>query len=244
MKIIDFSLSRLRNEEHFQFQTSLKDLVVLTTPSTLKIDALFATFLMLYDDESKALDVIQKSAISDNLVDADVLRDETFRGMSDAVKSSLKHFRTEVRSAAQRLQIVFDNYGNIAIKSYDAETAAITSLINDLQGIYAADAAVVGITEWVTELKANNTAFDDLKNNRYSEEANKTQLRMKQVRTSIDAVYYQILERINALIVVEGEANYTVFVNEINKRIDGYNKTLAIRKGKAKKADDNTTPAV
>jgi len=69
--------------------------------------------------------------------------------------------------------------------------------------------------------------FDDLKNNRYSTEAAKTILRMKQERVKTDAIYRQITERINALIVVEGEAAYAGFVNELNKRIEGYDNTIS-----------------
>ena len=66
-----------------------------------------------------------------------------------------------------------------------------------------------------------------MKNNRYSTEAAKTILRMKQERVKTDAIYRQITERINALIVVEGEAAYAGFVNELNKRIEGYDNTIS-----------------
>lgn len=235
MKISDFALTRLRNEEHFQFQTSFRDLVLSITMLVLKIEKLFGIYLPLYQGESESLDIIHKSAISDDLTNADLVRDETFRGLCDAVKSALNHFRAEVRHAAERLHIVLDNYGNLAIKAYDSETGGLTSLMGDFTGKYAADVATVGITEWVTELKANNTAFDDLKNNRYSEAAAKTIKRMKEERAKVDAAYHAVVERINALIIVEGDATYATFVNELNKRIDGYDNTLSIRKGKAQK---------
>jgi len=235
MKIKDFSLVRLRNEEHFQFFTSFRDLVLVFTVLALNIELLFNLFLAAYANELAALDLIRKNAISDDLVDADDERDNVFRGMSDVVKSALNHFNADVRAAAKRLQIVLDTYGNLAIKSYDAETGGLNSLINDFTTTYAADIATVGLTEWVTELQAKNKAFDDLKNNRYSTEAAKTILRMKEERVKTDAVYRQLVERINALIVVEGEGAYAGFVNELNKRIEGFDNTISIRRAKAKK---------
>lgn len=238
MKINEFSLVRLRNEEHFQFFTSFRDLVLVSTPTALKIEALFSQFQAAYINELAALDVVRKNAISDDLVEADNNRDSVFRGMCDAVKSALNHFNADIRAAAERLQIVLNTYGNLAIKPYDAETGGMNSLINDFTTTYAADVAVVGLTGWVTELAAKNKAFDDLKNNRYSDEAAKTILRMKEERVKTDAIYRQIVERINALVIVEGEATYAGFVNELNERIQGYDNTIAIRRARAKKTPE------
>lgn len=235
MKIADFSFIRLRNEEHFQFFSSFKDLVLVFTPAVLKIVSQYDLFLAAYANELESLDVIRKNAVSDDLVEADEVRDNVFRGLSDAVKSALNHFNADIRAAAKRLQIVLDTYGNLSIKPYDAETGGLNSLINDFTTTYAADVATVGLTEWVTELAAKNKTFDDLKNNRYSDEASKTILRMKQERVKTDEIYRQIVERINALIVVEGTAAYTEFAGELNKRIEGYNNTISIRRAKNKK---------
>ena len=98
--------------------------------------------------------------------------------------------------------------------------------------------AIVGLTGWVTELGLKNKAFDDLKNNRYSDKAVKTILKMKEERAKVDTIYRDIRERINALIIVEGEANYAPFVNEMNTRIESYNNTIAIRRAKAKKSKE------
>jgi len=241
MKITDFSFIRLRNEEHFQFFTSFRDLVLVFTLAVLKIELLFNLFLAAYANEMAALDVVRKNAISDDLVEADDERDSIFRGMSDAVKSALNHFNADIRAAAKRLQIVLNTYGNLTIKPYDAETGSLNSLINDFTTTYSADVATVGLTEWVTELAAKNKAFDDLKNNRYTDEASKTILRMKQERVKTEELYRQIVERINAMIVLEPSPAITEFAGELNKRIEGYNNTISIRRAKGKKTAD--TPA-
>jgi hypothetical protein len=44
-------------------------------------------------------------------------------------KSLLKHFETAKRQAAERLQIVFNTYGNVAIKFLNEETNAIYNLL-------------------------------------------------------------------------------------------------------------------
>jgi len=87
----------------------------------------------------------------------------------------------------------------------------------------------------------NKKTFDDLKNNRYSAEAAKTILRMKQERVKTDAIYHEIVERINALAIVEGDAAYAGFINEMKKSIEGYDNTIQIRRAKGKKTVE--TPA-
>jgi hypothetical protein len=162
--------------------------------------------------------------------------------MDDAVKSATNHFNPAVRQAASRIRLVLDHYGNVAIKAYAEETAAINSLITDLTVDNAADVATLGIADWITELQANNNAFDSLMKTRYTEAAGKTQLRMKQVRVKVDEAYGVIAKRINALIIVNGARAYSGFVTELNLRIDKYNLVVAQRKGRKDKGDDPQEP--
>jgi len=116
------------------------------------------------------------------------------------------------------------------------------NLITDLNNDHAADVATLGIDGWITELKANNDAFDAQMKSRYTEEAGKTQLRMKQVRVEVDKAYKTIVNRINALIIVNGARAYTAFVNELNERVDKYNLIIAQREGRNSKGDNPEPP--
>ncbi len=232
MKIKKIKLLSLRNEEHFQFYTDFKNLVETHDPISLGIEFAFNAFLPFYNDEREALDIIRKSFLTDDISMADDLRDNTFRGLCDVVTSAEHHFLAEKRAAAGRIQIVLDHYGNISRKPYDEETAAINSLLGDLEGM-TDDATLLGLTDWLNELQANNVAFDTLKKDRYTQEAGKTQLRMKEVRLEVDKAYKKIAERMDALVIVNGEEAYAAFVNELNERIESYVLLLAQRKGRS-----------
>ena len=231
MKISKIHLKGLRNEEHFQFHTEIVGLIESNNPQALGVDGLLPGYKANHADEAEALDLIRKSAVTDDLATADTLRDTTFMGMKAALKSARNHFQAEKRQAAARVKIVFDHYGKVTLKPYDEETASINSLLTDLQPL-SADLATLGLTDWATELAANNQAFATLKKERYTEASAKTQLRMKEVRVLVDENYKLITERIGALMVVNGESAYTAFVNELNHRIDAYSRTLAQRKGR------------
>jgi len=101
---------------------------------------------------------------------------------------------------------------------------------------------ILSIADWFTELGARNKKFDTLMKSRYSEEAEKTIKRMKQVRIEIDTAYRAIASRLDALMLLNGTAKYEAFVRELNARVDKYNNIIAQRKGLAAKKNDKTNP--
>ena len=222
MKIEHLRLSHLRNEEHFQFHPSFRDLLQVHQPVLQKVSGLFTTFLSCYDNELIALDAVRKNNISDDMSDADIIRDKIFRGFKHAVKSGFQHYNNDMSDAGHRIMSQLNVYGDIPSKNYDAETAAIISLVADMKGTYKKDMELLNLDGWVDELERTNKAFDDLKNNRYSDFASKTLLKMKEERKKTDDVYLLITEMINALMLVEGEANYVTFANELNERIRNF----------------------
>lgn len=163
---------------------------------------------------------------------ADIVRDNTIDGMDDAIKSGVKHFNAEVREPAKRLKILRASSGDITRKAYSKESGDIVKLLSDLKGPYAADVAAVKISDWVGELEVNQNNFVATQNHRYDEEGEKTRVRMKKVRVEVDEAYRIMVKKINALIIVNGEAPYVEFVNKFNQRIDAYTNNLAIYKGK------------
>ena len=232
MTIKKIDLYSQRNAGHYQFLNDFNELVVKYTPQALDVVNLHLAFLLVLADELLALNAISKSASSDEIHSTDKNRDLTFRGLADKVKSALKHYNAEVREAAKRTMIIFDGYGNVAYKPNDEETALIKSLIFDLRSKVAADMELLQIVDWVAELERLNNYYVSLVSDRNSEVLVRTDLRMKTVRIESDNAYKAIVERINALIVVNGEGDYVEFVKELNARIKRAKDSLAqIRAG-------------
>ena len=231
--------SHFRNSEHFQFITEVRDLIQKYGADKLAIEELAAEFALCFKNEDEAIKKIVKSAITADIEAADQTRDITFRGLADTVKTALKHFDPTVAAAARRLQVVFDTYGNLAQKPLNEETADIYNLLQEINGKYAADKLAAGIDKWALKLEADNKAFDELVKARNADTASITQLNAKQCRAETDRVYYEIVERINALIIVNGEKSYADFVNRLNAFIDKYNNTIAQRAGQKKSEEEN-----
>lgn len=235
MKTTRISLQHLRNEEHFQFQTEFKDSVTQYGAEELNILEKYNVYVPFYNQEQSVLQLIRKSASTEMIANADMERDNLHRGFADAVKSALNHFNPDKQAAANRIQILLDQYGNVARKPYDVETAALTKMVSEMNGTYKADVTLLALTDWVQELDARNKAFDALMKSRYTEGASKTELRMVHVRADVDAAYKDILDRLDALMLLNGADKYEAFVKELNQRVDKYSNTLAMRKGRAAK---------
>jgi hypothetical protein len=205
----------------------------------LKIGLLFDRFIELFAKEEEALNLITKSALTDELFEADHMRDDIYRGMVDTVKGAGNHFDPAIKSASTRLMIVFDYYGNITNKTYDEQTASTKKLIKELTENHADDVNTAGIGSWLAETETRNNAFDQLMTNRYTEESTQTQFRMKQIRREIDAAYRNIIKQVELLMIVdkENKAQYENYLQELNQRIDRFNNTVAQRIGRNAKTE-------
>ena len=245
IKINSITLSRLRNDANFQFHTEFKELAEKQTPEALKIKPQFDDYLPLYEKVDLAFKKINKSSITEQIQDADKARDNIWKSLTEINTAALRHFDGEVQSAAKRLKIVFDTYGNIARKSLNEQTSATYNILQDLESSkYAPDVAKVGLGEWVAELKARNTSFAELMRDRVGEGSLKVDIVLKKARAQLDEAYYAIAERVNAFVVIEGVGDYEPFIKKLNINIAKFN-LLAVqasrRAGKRGDGKNSTT---
>jgi hypothetical protein len=224
MKISKIHLTSLRNDAHFQYCVEFRELVAKFNPETLKLNPLFDEFPALLDREDEALKKINKSAITEKIQEADVARDETFSGMAELNKAMCKHFTPRTRDAAKRIAVVLHTYGNVAKKTLNEETSAIYNMLQDLRSDkYKSDASTIGIMDWMNELEKRNNAVENLMRERFDEGASKSHIVLKQAREAVDALYHKLIKRLEALIEIDGEADYEAFVNTLNEIAAKYN---------------------
>ncbi|MDR1895890.1 MAG: DUF6261 family protein [Prevotellaceae bacterium] len=235
MKIIKIDLRHLRNEEHFQLMTDFKNLVEATGASVLNIEALFATFLVLYGREDIALEAIRRSELTDAITDTDTQRDTIYRGLVLMLESNLHSSNPSKKQAAHNMLVVVNHYGDFRHKSYNEETAGIYNFVQEINTRCAAEIATLDAKDWITDLDNANQTFDKLMNQRFDENAGQIHVNLRETRKEIDGVYTQTNDYIDAAIVVNGESVYAGFVNKLNERIRYFKNTLAQRKGRAAK---------
>ena len=233
MEITKIDPARLRNDEHFQFHTEFRDLMLKEDALKFKAAAKFSeSYVPLFDIVDEALKKIKKSEFTAKIKQADRLRDEIWAGMVEMNTTALKHFDPKAREAAVRLKIVFDTYGNIAKKPLNEQTSAVYNVLQELQGKYADDCAAVGITQWTNELKERNNTVDALMKDRFYESAAKSDIVLREARVKLDEVYRETVKRIHAYALIEGAADYEQFIKTFNVIIAKYTAQMKRRRGK------------
>jgi hypothetical protein len=232
---IDSILARhhLPNDTHFQFYTAVFALYERYNAGLLRFAQLFTILFALYSAEDEALKRIAKSSLTADLQDADKFRDELWHAMVHFLKAALLHFDPEVRQAATHIKIVFDTYGDVARKSLDDESSAIYNFLQDMRGKYLADATKAGFLPWMDALEPANKTVSVLMRERYGETAARPEVAMKEARQKADEAYSNIIDCINAAIIMEGEEKYREFVTALNVVIKRYADIQAQRKGRA-----------
>ena len=244
MDTLKLNFHDLHNGEHFQFHTDFINLVKDDTTLITKIRPLFDSYNQLYITEDRAYKGIDKSGITEEIVSADKLRDRFFRGMVDTTKTALLHYDATVETAAKRLMIVFDTYGNLAVENYKKETADIYNLLQELNTNYPAEILTVGIQGWMTNLNIANQRFEQLSKDRVDETYQKGDFDLRTCRINLDEAYSAITKRIEALAEVEGLTAYLEFISKLNIIIKMYKTIIARRKngGKDEDIDEEEIP--
>jgi hypothetical protein len=188
------------------------------------VAALLADFDPLLAQEGALVDFMRKSDYTQKIAEADHRVDNVLIGIRAVVVAALHHVDPTWREAAQSLKNRLDAFGDIARKSYDAETAAVNILLRDLNSAeYVNKVALIGLAPWVAELQAAETLFEALLEERNVEAADKPQGNLKDVRRAIDVIYHRMIERIGAAATLDDTDLYTQFINELNAEIARFN---------------------
>lgn len=232
LSIQKLNLIRFRNHEHFQLNTEIKDLLMASNPDLLQIRPQFDAYMQLFEREDEALKKIVKSSLTEEIHEADKRRDTTFLGLIATNKAAYRHFDAEVTASAKRLQILFDTYGNLAKMPLNEGTSAIYNMLQELNGNYAGDVEKVGLKAWVQELENNNNTLGVLVKNRYEEAADKSDIKVKEIRTELDTTLHDLVDRIEALYLLEGNEIHAVFIRKVNIITEKYKNIIAQRYGR------------
>jgi hypothetical protein len=225
-----------RNKTHFELMTEIGIVLKGIAAAALKIAIQVSRFFELLADEDATVILIRKYETTEEISELDAKRDNLLKGIKNMLKAALRHFDPAVRDAAEKLMIVFNTYGEIARLPYDDETAAIYNLLQELD-LRSAETATTGIAAWVDELRSTNEEFRTSMDTRYSEEAKRLQIKLRDVRKEIDAVYFDIVYRLEAGANLDGTEQYTEIFAEINARVSRYANILAHEKGRRAKKE-------
>lgn len=227
-KIESIKLPNLDNNTHYLFMADFSELVSTYPASILGLEVLYGNFQNNLKLEDLALRAEQGSIVSKTLEQLDQLRDKTWNAINMRVKATLLSPLEEESQSAQVLERILHLHGDVYSMTYKEQSLALTNLTNELL-LPANEIHVdrVGFPVWVFELKILNEQFLAIYNERNLEFAGRESTDVKSVRTLIDPVYHQLVEKMNASIILDFARPEVInFVNKLNEKIKYYQTTL------------------
>lgn len=239
VQITKFNLNILHNEEHFNFLTDFSELITAATPAALNIATEYAAFTPLLAEEASVMEIIRKNSYTESVIEADEARDLIFNFIKASVKNMTKSYDATIAAAAEKVLNIINNYKAVSRFGLQEETGKIINLLDDLkQASVMALCTQIGIKAHITELENANNRFKTLMTDRRAEEAQKPLRSAGDLIDEIKAPYNAIIDKINALVVVNGETDYKDFVTKANVLISEYRKVVKMRRSRADDADE------
>lgn len=233
--IPNFAYYELRNLEHLQFMTDVDSILQLFSISEIGVEADYPSFKQYLSDEIKAVNAEQGNALTQELNNSSKLREQTWFAIKNIAKGFMNSPFEEERKLGNALMPILVKHGDPRNLGLNPQSAALTTLCNDL---LLADKAELlekmHITAWVKELQRINNEYTAKSAGRDDDLISKESIKTKAVRLQIDSAYSTMVKKINAQVLLE-IAKEPVFsvIDKVNKRIQNYEVSLAIRKGQA-----------
>ena len=176
--------------------------------------------------EDEAYRTITRSPLSDQIAEADQVRDNTFVGLRTMVEALGRVGTAAQKEAAPRvLQAMRDYQVNIS-EGYELESTHIAQLIQQLEvSPLADDCTTLAVTALVSQLKNENQQVQTLIAQRNEQQAGIDAQAMQRARQAADLVYVETVMVINAFAVVEqqqGVSPYDHAIDVINQDQEYY----------------------
>lgn len=259
-KIQRFSTTRQRTEEAFGFYKLVQAEVKACfsrpdseSPEEIslladgKASSLLTTASQTFDDAVNKFDAALKestgSPTSKAASAADTERDQAWRGCNAYVKAMTLHPLADTRAIAEEAKAMFDKYGDPTDKPQTEESGILHNLLQDLHALSDEKRTALALDVWINNLEEKEEAFLAAVKERTTEEATRIVGIVKQSRLATEAAYGSLVETVNALVLLEGEADYATFIDHVNVLIDRQKTVLKTRSTlNAKKAGQTETP--
>lgn len=232
VKIKEFTIKNLHNEEDFGYQT-LVDIETkhLTLEADQEMVRIYKVALLAYD---QALKSSTRNSHTDEVVDVDSLTNTAWRGLHAQVKVMFKHPNKEYRKTGTETNNIMDKYGDITRMGYNEKYGCAKNLLQDLNTLGEEKQKQISIYDWVVELQTRYDEYIVSKVARMEEDSYHVTGLIKDTRDNADGAYRTLVERVNALALINGVEAYERFITNINVIIDEAHAVLASRKTRAK----------
>ena len=240
MKHIEpISLEHMSNGSHFLFITDTVGLATADAKVKTKVTAELTALQTALKAEDDALALSKANLLSKEIKAIDAERDKHYKALRKAITFFLNHPDAQLVKAAARLEQLLKDYNINPAMQLDRETGLLLNLISDLETKSAADVTALALTPVVQAMKQANDKLREVTRARANDRAVQIVGQLKQAQHASDEAYRTLIQKVNALAVVEGEADYADFISKMNEQVKHYKQEVL---PKAKKKGDGKQP--
>ena len=228
--------TRLKVNELLAFGREIEDAILDKEADTLKIAEQFSEYQRKLKDLDDGIVIVAKSAYTAEMNSAGTYRNNIHIGIIEHIRTDMRHFKVEIKEAATRLQPLVSTYTGAQTREFDDQTGFEYNFLQELKSDkYKADVTLLGLDEWVAELRKANDQCALLTSNRSKEKAEKA-VKSSTVtnRPIFEKVYDALVEYLNALALVNGDDLYKDLFSWWNARIDHYRVVISNNLGAGK----------
>jgi hypothetical protein len=223
-KLFNLHFKLLPIAAHFDYFKKLSD-ILTAAGAALKtaLAALMPGFNAWLAKEDALMQWVRKSALTEQIAEADREMDHLITGINAFVQAALYSPSQEAIAIATRIEILMRSYAEASRSSYDEEAGAVRALLEQFDGPYADDVLDLGIKVWVEGLHAAFTKFETLLTQREAEQGEKPPYTAKEVRKGIEEVYHQMVYVIDANAALGADPGFDSVIDKLNPDIDHMN---------------------
>ena len=236
-KIKNIDLHSVSNGLHLMFMTQVLQQINASKSLNKHLKTDLEEFKAAVDEEQEAMRVSRKSLITDSINKAEKRRGELYSIFRVTVRTWLKHPMENVRSSAKKLNQLLKNYGISLKMQRDRKSGLLMHMLAKLKNIYKDDIVALSLETVVEELQKQNELLISLMDSRNQERAGKVAGRVRKARVETERIYRELVEKINALFVIESSETLELLIKWFNVKI----KSVGTRKKRkrAKKIPKN-----
>ena len=238
MKQIDsFNIARLHTQEDYNFHTRVRDLAQETL--TLESDkAMIDSYQANVEGLDAALKRSDKNSYTAALNQADSVADRRWSTSYAYVKAMAEHPNAEMAEAAAKLVAIFQKYGILTTMGFDEEYGRYANLLQDLAALPQETKEMLQFEPWLDAMDFAVAQFQELRKEKIKEDSTRVVCQVKDARLAADNGFKALVQRVNALVIVNGEAPYTAFIDQLNVMIADAQAMIASRSTKSAKAKE------
>jgi hypothetical protein len=245
VKLIPIRFWQLPNSVHYAFFTE-HFLPLLMEAGDPVLTALAQHIPLLnaeLSNETTLMQWQQASEVTPQMAAADGRMDRSLTGIQVHLKAKRYSPDADTLAAVNRVELMLKQYGKVVRKPYETEVGNVKAILGRLQGDLAADVALLGLSELVSELQTHYEVFNTLFHVRSQQLVHKPTKSFPDTRKSIDGIYDQAMVTLEANAVTNPAPEFANFIARINPEIDYFNKHYRRKRRRSTAASESTPDA-